>query len=106
MKIPTMDFRGNKFVNEDGTLSDVAQAFFDNLIDVLTKGAGDEGLQVPSQSNPDIITIQDHTVTGPTGISTKTCQFATLIGDTTNNKLMVALDNGSGTIVFKNILTA
>ncbi len=105
MKIPIMDFRGNKFVNEDGTLTDVAQAFFDLLNTVLIKNIGDEGLVSPTQSASDIAIIQNNFTLSPTGLTTYTCDFGTIVYDSTNNKAKVALDDGMGAPIFKEILT-
>lgn len=113
MNIPTFDFRGSRFVNTDGTLSDVAQAFLDSLLTVLIKNAGNEGLVAPSMSNasPDLnlTKIQNNVIVSPTGIATYTCQFGTLMYDSTPlgpNVLKVALNDGLGKPIFKTILTA
>jgi len=105
MKIPSMDFRGNKFVNADGTLTDVAQSFFDLMNTVLIKNLGDEGVVVPSEDATNIGIIQNNKTISPTGIETNTCEFGTLIYDSTNNKLKVALNDGSGSPTFKEIVT-
>lgn len=104
-QIPIMDFRGSKFVNEDGTLSDVAQSFFDLLNTVLIKNIGSEGVIAPSQSASNIMIIQNNKTTNVVLNNSYTCQFGTLIYDNTNNKLVVSLDNGSGAPIFKNVLT-
>lgn len=105
-QIPIMDFRGSKFVNEDGTLTEVSQSFFDLLTTILIKSIGQEGIVSPTQDSASIALIQDNQVSNVlTGNSSYTCQFGTLIYDSTNNKLIVALDDGFGIPVFKNVLT-
>ncbi len=105
-QIPIMDFRGSKFVNEDGTLSDVAQSFFDLLTTVLIKNIGQEGIVSPTQSVSNITIIQDNQEKNILTVNNVyTCKFGTLIYDSTNNKLVVSLDDGFGVPIFKNVLT-
>lgn len=104
--IPKMDFRGNKFTNEDGTLTEVAQSFFDLLSNVLIKNIGPEALVAPTQSATNINTIVNNVTTGPTGLTTYTCQFGTIIYDSDTNTTLVCLNNGSGVPVFKTITTS
>lgn len=106
MQLPTMDFRGNKFVNTDGTLTDVAQNFFDTLNHVLIKNIGQEGLVMPAQKSNDIDVIQNNTTQSATGNITYTCQFGTVIYDNESNKAKVALKNLDGTPIFKELVTA
>lgn len=105
MKIPNMDFRGQKVVNENGTFTDSVQNFFDLLHTILVNNLGDEGVVIPSQSASNIITIQDGTNKSSTGIVTHTCEFGTMIYDSTNNEPKIALNNGSGNPLFKTIVT-
>lgn len=105
-RVPSMNFRGNKFVNEDGTLTDVAQGFFDLLNAYLVTNVGDEGLVVPSQASTDIVNIQNAKNKSDTGIESYKCQFGTFIYDLTTNKMKVALNAGAGIPIFKEILTA
>lgn len=105
-QVPIMDFRGSKFVNEDGTLTDVAQSFFDLLTTVLIKNIGQEGIIVPSQSATNITTIQNNMTTNILLSNSYTCQFGTLLYDNTNNFLKVALNNGSNIPIFKTITTS
>lgn len=105
MAIPSMDFRGNKFVNDDGTLSEVAQSFFDLLNTFLIKNFGAEGLVMSSQPTANVGVIQNNVTTGPTGLQTSTCQFGTMLYNQTTNKAMVALNDGAGNPIFKEITT-
>jgi len=101
--IPIMDFRGSKFVNPDGSLTDVAQSFFDLLQQILVNNIGTEGLVAPSQTAVGITQIQNNTTSSVTGLISNTCQFGTLLYDSDNNLLKVALNNGSGNPIFKTI---
>jgi hypothetical protein len=103
MNIPTFDFRGNKFVNEDGKLSDVAQAFMDELINALIAGAGQEGLVSPTQNAANIVTIQNNQTTGPTGIISPTCDFGTSLYNSDANSIMFTINDGSGNPIFKTV---
>jgi len=105
-RLPNMDFRGQKFVNSDGTLTDTAQGFLDLLHLCLNKIIGMEGLVAPTQSSSNIAVIQNNKTTSPTGTQTNTCQFGTLIYDNVLNELRVALSDGSGLPVFKQVNTS
>jgi len=104
VRIPNMNFRGNKFVNEDGTLTDVAQGFFDLLNTALNNIVGNEGLVAPSQNNTNIVTIANNNVISQTGNVVYTCKPGTLIWNTDNTQLIVAFPGTPP--VFKQILTA
>ena len=109
VSIPSMNFRGNKFVNEDGTLTDVAQGFFDTLQKTLISNIGEEGLVAPSQSTTDKLTIQNNIVTSVTNNQTYTCQFGTFLYDYNAKQVFVALDSGIGPVmgapIFKQVVT-
>ncbi len=105
-RIPSMDFRGNKFVNQDGTLTESAQNFFDLLNTCLMKIMGSEGLVAPSQPTSNISSIQDNQQISQTNVVTYTCQFGTFIYDESANQVKVALNKGDGTPLFKQVLTA
>jgi hypothetical protein len=103
MNIPTFDFRGNKFVNEDGKLTDVAQGFMDELINALIAAIGQEGSQVAQQSADNITTIQNNQIISATGIITNTAQYGTIMYDSTNNTGRFSINNGSNLPIFKTI---
>jgi len=104
--IPSMDFRGTKFVNEDGTLSAPAQGFFDLLQKFLVKNIGEEGLVAASQTTGARLDIQNNFTTSVTNIDTYTCQFGTFLYDITTNKVYVTLNPGlTGKPVFTEIAT-
>lgn len=107
--IPRMDFRGNKFVNPDGTLTEVAQGFFDLLDTVLTKNIGPEALVAPSQSSTttpnNIATIQNNKIVSNTNQTTYTCQFGTFLFDTATDNLLVAKGSLTGIPIFKTVMT-
>lgn len=106
-RVPSMNFRGNKFVNEDGTLTAVAQGFFDLLNAYLVTNVGDEGLVAPSQTTSGLDIIRQAQSIRPTGQGSFTCQFGTIAYDASVNKLKVALDAGyPNPPIFKEIITA
>lgn len=106
MIIPTMDFRGQKFVNPDGTLSEVAQNFLDALQSLMNTFIGEEGVVMPTQTASNITVIQNNTQMTPNGVNYHTCAYGTLIYDSTDNTARVALNNGSNAPIFKTITTS
>lgn len=103
VSIPSMDFRGNKFTNEDGTLTETAQGFFDLLYKFMVKNLGEEGLVAPTQPTVNKNIIQDNTEFSPTGITTHTCKFGTILYDSDEQAVYIAVDNGSGLPIFKQV---
>jgi hypothetical protein len=90
MNIPSLDLGGVQWVDGEGRLTDIAQSFMDLLLQVLTLNAGPEGLVAPSLSAANITVIQNN----QDDEGNYTCQFGTIVYDTDNNQLKVALNNG------------
>ncbi len=105
--VPSFDFRGNKFVNQDGTLTDVAQGFFDSLQNFLVKNIGEEGLVAPGQTTMNRLNIQNNIVVSQTGNVVYTCLPGTILYDYTTVQAYVALEAsvGTGIPIFKQIVT-
>lgn len=104
MNIPIIDFTGITFVDSNGKLTAQAAGFMNQLLDVLAKNIGDEGVVIPTQtsSNPNnVASIQNH----QNQQGQYTCALGTLLYDSTTNQLKVALNN-SGTPLFKTITTS
>jgi len=102
MNIPTLDFGGTQFTDDNGMLTDVAQKFMDILVQVLMLNVGPEGFVVPSLSLSNINIVQNNQDLQ----GNYTCQFGTMVYDTDNNQLKVALNNGSGIPIFKIVTTS
>lgn len=81
-------------------LSAVGKTFFETFINYFMTNFSSEGLVPPSQSAANITSIQNNRL--PNG--NYTCQFGTLIYNSTTNSLMVALNNGSNVPVFHTIM--
>ncbi|MHB9161403.1 MAG: hypothetical protein ACYC6W_11060 [Nitrosotalea sp.] len=98
--IPVIDFTGMVFVDKDGRLTTQASGVLNQLLDTLNSNIGTEGLVSPSQSSANITTIQNN----QNQKGQYTCAFGTLLYDSDNNLLKVALSN-SGAPLFKTITT-
>jgi hypothetical protein len=85
--------------NQDGTLSDVGKDFFNALISGLQANFSNEGLVAPPQNASNITTIQNNQLEN----SQYTCQYGTILYDSTNNSGRFAINNGSGAPIFKTI---
>ena len=96
--IPIIDFRGKKFTDENGILTDAAQYFFDSLTTALIKNIGQEGLVAPTQTDSNITLIQNNISN-----NAYTCQYGTIIYDSSTNIGKIALNDGTGKPKFYNI---
>jgi len=94
-----------KIVNEEGEATDVEQTFRQNLVTGLTNIIGNEGIVAPTQTAADITIIQNNTTVNPSGgAAVPTCQYGTFIYDSTNNRIVVTIDNGAGSPIFKEVV--
>lgn len=100
VRVPNL--QSNKITDKDGNATDDELTFRHTLITNLQKLFGNEGCVVPTQSAANITIIQNNTVTNPgTGLSNVyTCQYGTILYDSTNNEIKIALNNGSDMPVF------
>lgn len=103
VRVPNL--QSNKITDKDGNATDDELTFRHTLITNLQKLFGNEGCVVPTQNATNITIIQNNTVTNPgTGVSdTYTCQFGTILYNSTANSIMIAVDNGAGVPVFKTV---
>lgn len=97
MNIPNFD--NIQFVDKNGFLTDQWKQILTQLFTSLQQNAGNEGLVMPSQTASNIALIQNNLVNG-----LPTCQFGTMIYDTTNNQPKIAVSN-AGLPLFKTIQT-
>ncbi len=100
IRVPSLQF--GKIVEPDGGPTDEELTFRQSLVDSLQNYMGDEGLVMPSQTTADILKIQNHQV-NQGGNMAYTCAYGTLIYNSTKNDIEVAVDNGSGEPVFKQV---
>jgi hypothetical protein len=98
--------------DEKGVATDGESTFRRILITSLQKNFGNEGVVVPTQPNDAMSTpptdyidkIQNNTVYNPaTGANEYTCQFGTILYNSTANSIMIAIDNGAGAPIFKTV---
>ena len=91
-------------VNDKGNPTDGESTFRRILITSLQKNFGNEGVVVSAQSATDILKIQNNTVYNPaTGNNEFTCQFGTILYNSTANSIMIAIDDGTGAPLFKTV---
>lgn len=95
-----------KIVDENGFPTDDELTFRQALITLLQKNFGEEGLVAPTQSNAlmpvgvDYINqIQNNQL--PDG--QYTCQYGTILYNSTANSMMMAIDDGAGAPIFKTV---
>lgn len=97
IRIPNLPM-GN-IVDEKGYPTDDELTFRQVLIQNLQRLIGNEGLVAPKQANADILSIQNKTNAN----GQYTCAFGTLIYDSTNNKILAAINDGTGKPIFKEL---
>ncbi len=95
MNFPIFDFGGIQFTDDQGKLTDVAQKLMDLLLKTLISGVGTEGFAISQLSSADIAVVQNNRDSS----GNFTCQFGTVVYDTTTNQLKVA-KNSAGAPVF------
>lgn len=71
--------------------SDEWSNIIQQLIQTLQDNAGREGLVMPTLSAADILTVQNNLAQDGT---TYTCQYGTMVYDSTNNRVMIAVSDG------------
>ncbi len=107
VRIPNLPL--GKIVDQNGMPTDDELNFRQTLITLLQKILGNEGLVMPQQSSANITIIQDNVQQAPDATtSIHTCQFGTMIYDTTLGVAKIALEDplGSGIPVFHTITTS
>lgn len=90
-------------VDERGFRTSVEQVFMDQLLKELTMNAGPEGLVAPTLSEGppvnQILTVQNNTnLEGEF-----TCQYGTIIYNSTANSMMMAVNDGTNKPLFKTV---
>jgi hypothetical protein len=99
IRVPNLPF--GKMVDENGHPVDDELSFRQALVGNLQQLFGNNGVAITQHTAADITIIQNNQNQN----GQYTCQFGTLIYDTDNNVLKVALDNGGGQPIFKTIVT-
>lgn len=100
MNIP--NFEDIPFIIKQGDqfhLSNEWRNILQQLFQELQKNASNEGLVAPTQDQTNLIKIQNNLNQN----GTNSCQFGTILYDSTNNSIRIAIDNGSGAPIFKTV---
>lgn len=93
-----------QIVDPDGNATDDELTFRHGLVTSLQKNFGNEGVVVPTQTATAITQIQNNSYPDPlTGAPVYTCQFGTILYNSTANSIMIAVDNGAGVPLFKTV---
>lgn len=96
-RIPNLPL--GKIVDDNGNPTDDELTFRQALVTSLQNYMGNEGLVAPTQTATNITTIQNN----QNSQGQYTCAFGTIIYDSTNNSIKIAIDNGSGAPLFKTV---
>lgn len=91
-----------QMVNKEGYPTDDELTFRQSLITNLQTLFGTEGVVVPTLTAAQITTIQNNTITVGAN-SFFTCQFGTMVYNSTANSIMIAVDDGAGAPLFKTV---
>jgi hypothetical protein len=84
-----------KMVDDKGNTSDDELTFRQVLVTNLQKLFGPEGCVVPSQTAADITNIQNNNyVDEGSGETVYTCEFGTILYNSTDNSIMIAVSDG------------
>ncbi len=91
-------------VDKEGIATDGEATFRRILITSLQNNFGNEGVVVPTQSAADILKIQNNTIYNPaTGMNEFSCQYGTILYNSTANSIMIAINNGADAPIFKTV---
>ena len=106
VRIPNLPM--GRIVDANGQPTDEEQTFRQALLTLLQSLFGTEGVVMPSQTATNITSIQNNTDTTPgtsPATTVYTCQFGTMIYDSTDNSIRIAIDSGGPTHapVFKTV---
>jgi hypothetical protein len=94
IRIPNLPI--GKMVDDEGNPTTGELTFRNALVSSLQNYVGNEGLVAPTQLASDITVIQNNQLSN----NEYTCAFGTIIYDSTNNSIRIAVNNGSGAPVF------
>lgn len=94
-----------KMVDEQGYPSPEEALYRQQNQTFMQDYLGSEGLVAPTQTNADLLVIQNATMANPSDPLTPlpTCRYGTILYDSTNNTMRMAIDDGSGNPVFKTV---
>lgn len=94
-----------RITDENGYPSPEESLWRQTTFSFMQNNLGSEGLVAPTQTAADILVIQNNMNVNPaTGASDiPSCQFGTILYNSTANTMMMAVDDGSGNPLFKTV---
>jgi hypothetical protein len=103
VRIPNLPM--GKIVDDNGMPTQDEQTFRQALLTLLESIAGNEGLVAPILTSSQITTVQNNSqqVPGANPGFYYTCQYGTIVYNSTANSIQIAIDNGSGVPIFKTV---
>lgn len=102
IRIPNLPM--GQITDDKGFATETEQTWRQTLISSLQNNFGSEGCVVPTQSAANILMIQNNNyLNDATGQTVYTCQYGTMLYNSTANSIMIAVNNGSGQPVFKTV---
>lgn len=100
IRIPNLPM--GTIVKEDGTATDDELTFRQILVTNLQKLFGSEGVVLPSLTSDEIDDIEAYQQTTPAG-DIYTCQYGTMVYNSTANSVMIAVNDGADAPLFKTV---
>lgn len=97
LRVPNLPL--GPIVGENGNASETELTFRQTLITSLQQYFGNEGVVVPTQTAANITLIQNNQLAN----GDYTCQYGTILYNSTANSIMISVDNGSGAPIFKTV---
>ena len=94
VRIPNLPI--GHIVDDNGYPTDDELTFTQVLVTNLQKLVGNNGLVMPTVNNTEMLQIQNNTDIN----QQKTCAFGTLLYNKDTNKIMAAVDDGTGNPIF------
>lgn len=91
---PMFEVKDNQVI-----LTSVGKDFFESFIKFFFTNFSNEGLVAPTQTATNLTTIQNN----QNSQSQYTCQYGTILYDSTDNSIRISINNGSGAPIFKTV---
>ncbi len=93
VRIPNLPM--GQITDGKGFATETEQTWRQSLISSLQNNFGPEGCVIPTQTAANIITIQDNNyLNDATGKIVYTCQYGTMLYNSTANSIMIAISDG------------
>ncbi len=97
IRVPNLNV--GKMVDEQGMATIEEMSFRQTLLTSLQQNFGNEGLVAPTQTAANITIIQDYQLEN----KEYSCQYGTIIFNSTANSIMIAVNDGTGKPIFKTV---